>query len=136
MKKECKDMHEAFWEAICVEHSIKHYRLRKNKMQEEKSPQTTEVHIVEPILEILKTVVEEQNQDTNDFPTNSDEKVQALKEEYADFEELNVVNQEPDHLVDFLICSIPKEPITASKEQDIISKVEKEEQIIAVPYID
>ena len=67
---------------------------------------------------------------------NDDKQVQALKEENADFQELNVVNQEPDQLVDFLICSIPEEPIKSSKEQTIVSKVEKEYQIAKVPHID
>jgi len=42
-------------------------------MQEEKSPQSTEVPVMEPVMEIIKAEVEEQNQETNDFPTNSDE---------------------------------------------------------------
>ena len=37
--------------------------------------------------------------------------MQALKEEKADLEELNVVNKEPDQLVDFIISPFPKEPI-------------------------
>ena len=73
MKKECKDMHEAFWEAIRVKSSIKCYRLQKAKMQEEKSLQTTKVPMVEPITEIIKANVEEQKQDVNGFPTNSNE---------------------------------------------------------------
>lgn len=35
--KDCKDMHEAYWEVICAEHLIKNYRLGKAKLQEEKS---------------------------------------------------------------------------------------------------
>ncbi|RWR94950.1 hypothetical protein CKAN_02426900 [Cinnamomum micranthum f. kanehirae] len=42
-------------------------------MQEEKSLQTAEVPVVEPVMEIIKVEVEEQKQATNDFPTNSDE---------------------------------------------------------------
>lgn len=42
--------------------------------------------------------------------------MQAPKEEKVDFEELNVVNQEPDQLVDLIIYSIPREPIKSSKE--------------------
>ena len=144
-KKECRDMHQAFWEAIHVERMLKQSRLQKAKMQEEKSSQTTEVPMVKPVMEIIKAKVEEQKQETNDFPTNSDEvidknpppdaslgtledkeidslfitiddkQVQALKEEKADFKELKVVNQEPNQLVDFIICSIPEEPIKSSK---------------------
>ena len=91
-------------------------------MQEEKSPQSTKVPMVEPVMENVKADVDEQNQEeTNDFPTNSDEvidksppdptlgtledkeidslsitnddqQVQAPKEEKSDFEELNIVN--------------------------------------------
>ena len=49
---------------------------------------------------------------------------------------MNVVNHEPDQLVDFIICSIPEEPIKSSKEQAIVLKVEKEDQIVEVPHID
>ena len=134
-------------------------------MKEEKFPRTTEVPMVEPIMENVKADVDEQNKKTNDFPTNSNEvidktppdptlgtledkeidsvsinndakQVQAPKEENADFEELNVVNQELDQPVDFIICSIPKEPIKSLKEQAIVSKVDKEDQIVEIPHID
>lgn len=36
-------MHDAFWEAIHVEHLLKRYHLRKAKLQEGKSPETTKV---------------------------------------------------------------------------------------------
>lgn len=74
-------MHKAFWEAIRFEHLIKRYRLWKAKMQEEKSPQspqTTEVPMVEPVMENVKADVEEHTQETYDFPTNSDEVIDKI----------------------------------------------------------
>ena len=52
-------MYDAFWEAICVECLIKRDRLRKAKMQEEKSLQTTEVLVVEPLMENASSESEE-----------------------------------------------------------------------------
>ena len=112
----CETIHDAYWEAIHIEGMLKRSHLRKAKMQEEKSPQTTQVPVVEPVLEIIKAEVEEQNQDTNDFRTNSDEEVQAPKEVQVVYEELKVVNQEPDQLVDFMINSILDESIKSLKE--------------------
>ncbi|WP_208647456.1 hypothetical protein, partial [Corallococcus interemptor] len=63
MKKESKNMYEEFWEAIRVECLIKRYRLRKAKMQDVNSLQTTEAHVVELNVENVKTDIEVQNQE-------------------------------------------------------------------------
>ena len=52
--KNCKDMHEAYWEAICVECLIKRYRLRKAKLQEGKSLQKINSNVVEPNVENVR----------------------------------------------------------------------------------
>ena len=74
MEKDCKDMYEAFWEAIRVELLIKHSRLRKAKMQEEKSLQTTEVSVVEPLMENASGKSEEKEPESH----HSDSVVQVV----------------------------------------------------------
>ena len=66
-------MYEAFCEVIRVDRLIKHYRLWKAKMQAEKSPQTTETHVVEPIMENVKADIIKLKQETIDSTITSDE---------------------------------------------------------------
>lgn len=65
---------EAFWEAICVERLIKRYRLRKAKMQEEKSLQTTKVSVAEPRMENASSEFEEKEPESH----HSDSVVQVV----------------------------------------------------------
>ena len=44
-----KTIHEAYWEAIRVEHMLKWPHLQKVKCQKEKSPQTTKANVVGPL---------------------------------------------------------------------------------------
>ena len=74
----CETIHDAYWEAIRVEHILKQSCLRKAKKQEEKSPQTTEVPTLKPVMEIIKAEVVEQKQETNDCPTNSNEVIDKI----------------------------------------------------------
>ena len=76
--KEKQRYYDSFLEAICVERLIKRCRLEKAKMQEEKFQQMTEAHVVVPIMENVKDDVEEQKQETNDFPTNSNEVIDKI----------------------------------------------------------
>ena len=47
-------------------------------MEEEKSLQTTEVLVMEPVMEIIKSEVAEQKWETNDFLTNLDEVIDKI----------------------------------------------------------
>ena len=58
------------------------------------------------------------------------------KKKKRDFEDLNVVNKEPDQLVDLIISPLSEEPIKSSKEQAVVSKVEKDGQVVETPHID
>lgn len=52
-------MHNALWEVILVDRLIKYYHLRQAKLQEGKSPETTNANVVEPIVGNVKTDIEE-----------------------------------------------------------------------------
>ena len=115
-------------------------------------------------MEIIKAEVEEQKQETNDFLTNSDnvihktppdptlgtledkeidslsintddKQVQAPKEEKADFEELKVVNQEPDQLADFIVNSIPEKLIKSSGSRLLFPRLKKKSKSLRFPTL-
>lgn len=76
----CKDIYEANREATCVEYMRRRSRMQKS--QEQKSPQITGAHVVEPMAEDIKTIAEDietdiemQEQETKDSMTTSDKVV-------------------------------------------------------------
>ena len=57
--RDCKDNFEEYQEAIHVEYRIRWSCMKKSKSQKEKSPQVTEAHVVEPMVENIKPDIEE-----------------------------------------------------------------------------
>ena len=91
MKKECKDVFEAFWEAIRVKRLIKRYCLRKAKMQEERSM----LPVVEPLMENASDESEE-NEPKSPHSDSVDQVVKVEQEETNNEENI----KESNHLMD------------------------------------
>lgn len=89
-----------FWEAIHVGRLLKRYHMRKAKLQEEKSPQMTEVHVVKPI---------------DKGTDNIDQQVQASKEKVLNIGELTMVIKELDHLMDLIINPFLEKSVKSSE---------------------
>lgn len=61
--KDCKDIFQAYKEAICVEYMFGRFCLQKSKSQKGKSQKKiTEAHVVKPITENVKADIEQQKQ--------------------------------------------------------------------------
>ena len=72
--KECKTMHDTYWEAHCTKHLLKWYhRMRQATAQEGKSLESTKANVMEPIAENINADVEKRKHETNDSTINSDE---------------------------------------------------------------
>lgn len=74
--------------------------MRKAKLQEEKSPQMTEVHVVKPI---------------DKGTDNIDQRVQASKEKVLNIGELTMVIKELDHLMDLIINPFLEKSVKSSE---------------------
>ena len=70
----------------------------------------------------------ESDENGPEFPSmgNGDQKMQAEKE----IEELDMVGKEINHLMGFIIRTLPKQPIKSSEEQAIHQEILKEDRII------
>ena len=95
---------------------------------------------MEPIVENVKTNIDEQKHETVDFTINSFDNVEqqllSAKEETLNIKDMAIISKPTDRLMEPIVRPPHEKLIPSLEEKDIVKEVANKDQICEVPHID